>query len=170
MHTSAATVNAGLFDTESALVDQFIALIGLDSSPWGSLQITTEWDYRTGITDVLARTTDGRIVAFEAKLSDWRRAAHQAYRNTTFATRAYVVLPSVVAERIRVHEQVFERYGVGLCSVNADNIKILIEARETKPLLPWLYERAQTFFNAVSYDSTTAHQPREGCNFDLQST
>lgn len=135
------------------MVDQLIALLREGSSPWGDLQTTTEWDYRTGITDVLARTRDGQLVAFEAKLSDWRRASHQAYRNTTFAGRVYVVMPSPAARRIRANEQVFARYGIGLCSLDADRITILIEAPETEPLLPWLHERAQSFFDAISCDA-----------------
>jgi hypothetical protein len=161
------TSNETSFATEAAMVEQFITLLHNGSSPWGDLLTTTEWDYRTGITDVLARTSDGQLVAFEAKLYDWRRAAHQAYRNTTFAGRAYVVLPSSAAERIHANEQVFTRYGVGLCSIDADRITVLIEALETKPLLPWLYQRAQSYFDAVSCDPTIAGY-RRGCHPDLQ--
>ena len=158
----------GVFATEADMVEQFVTLLREGGSPWGDLRTTTEWDYRNGITDVLARTADGQLVAFEAKLSDWRRASHQAYRNTTFAKRVYVVMPSAAAERIRANEQVFSRYGIGLCSLNAVRIEILIEAPETEPLSPWLYERAQSFFDAAPCDCPVA-QPRRGRRPALQA-
>lgn len=151
------------FATEAIMVDQFVELLKNGLSPWGGLQTTTEWDYRTGVADVLVRTSEGQLIAFEAKLFDWRRAAHQAYRNTTYARRAYVVLPSVVAERIRVNEQIFSRYGVGLCSFDADSICVLIEAHEKEPLLPWLYERAQSYFNTITCELSIPQPPDSRC-------
>lgn len=156
------------FATEAAMVEQFIMLLHDGASPWGVLETTTEWDYRTGITDVLVRTFGGQLVAFEAKLTDWRRASRQAYRNTTFAGRTYVVMPSMAAERIKANEQVFARYGIGLCSLDADRIEILIEAPAREPLLPWLHERAQSFFDAVSCDRPVT-QPRKCRHAALQA-
>lgn len=132
------------------MVEQFVTLLKEGRTPWGNLQATTEWDYRTGITDVLVRTAEGQLVAFEAKLTDWRRASHQAYRNTTFAGRVYVLMPVRAAERARAHEAQFAKYGIGLCSIDADRICVLIEAPETEPLLPWLHKRAHSFFDTVS--------------------
>lgn len=73
------------YASEADLVQDFLELLQEGDSPWGAVETTTEWDYRTGITDVLARTPEGHLVAFEAKLTDWRRATHQAYRNTTLS-------------------------------------------------------------------------------------
>lgn len=151
------------FATEAAMVEQFLALVRDGVSPWGPLQTTTEWDYRTGITDVLARTSSGQLVAFEAKLADWRRASHQAYRNTTFAGRTYVLLPSATAKRVRANEQVFSRYCIGLCAVDADRIEILIEAPEAVPLLPWLHKRAQSYFDEDSREHVRAQPRRARC-------
>ncbi len=155
------------FVSEAALVEQFMALLREGVSPWGDLLTTTEWDYRTGITDVLARTADGQLVAFEAKLTDWRRASHQAYRNTTFAGRVYVVMPTRAAERTRAHEALFARYGIGLCSVDADRIRVLIEAPDTEPLLPWLHKRAHSYFDKVASDH--GDQPRRGRSRSMQT-
>lgn len=146
---------------ESDLVQDFLELLQDGESPWGAVETTTEWDYRTGITDVLARTTDGYLVAFEAKLTDWRRATHQAYRNTTFAERAYVVMPSKAAEKARVHAEIFSRYGVGLCAVQKNSVSIIIEAPAlgSEPLLPWMHRRAHVFFDeAASCDKKIAQK------------
>lgn len=146
---------------ESDLVQDFLELLQEGCSPWGVVETTTEWDYRTGITDVLARTPEGCLVAFEAKLTDWRRATHQAYRNTTFAERAYVVMPQKAAERAGAHPDVFSRYGVGLCAVQKSRVSIIIEAPKIKdePLLPWMHRRAHLFFdNAAGRGSEIAEQ------------
>jgi hypothetical protein len=44
-----------------------------------------EFDYSRGRTDVVALRDGEHVIAFEAKLKDWRTALHQAYRNTCFA-------------------------------------------------------------------------------------
>lgn len=142
---------------EADLVRDFLTLLQEGESPWGEVETTTEWDYRTGITDVLVRTTHGDLVAFEAKLTDWRRATHQAYRNTTFAKRAYVVMPTAAAERASVHEAIFSQYGVGLCSVEKNRVSIIIEAPELdeEPLLPWMNRKAHLFFDEAAGRGTT---------------
>lgn len=142
---------------ESDLVQDFLELLQQGESPWGALETTTEWDYRTGITDVLARTPEGDLVAFEAKLTDWRRATHQAYRNTTFAERAYVVMPLKAAERASTHPDIFSRYGVGLCSVQKNSVSIIIEAPalDNEPLLPWMHRRAHLFFDTAAECGST---------------
>lgn len=138
--------------SEADLVADFLKLLQHGKSPWGTVETTTEWDYRTGVTDVLVRTNKGHLVAFEAKLTDWRRATHQAYRNTTFAKRAYVVMPPKAAERASTHADIFSRYGVGLCSVQKNSVSIIIEAPELdeEPLLPWMHRRAQLFFDEAA--------------------
>lgn len=135
------------FSRESDLVSRLIAELESDDTPWGSLDITREWDYRTGITDVLARTAQGELIAFEAKLSDWRRAIHQAYRNTVFAQRAYVVLPGKTASKAAMATELFSRHNIGLCSVEDACINILIDAPTNEVLVPWLRTRATAFFD-----------------------
>lgn len=151
--------------SEADLVQDFLELLQEGGSPWGAVETTTEWDYRTGITDVLVRTDEGHLVAFEAKLTDWRRATHQAYRNTTFAKRAYVVMPLKAAERASAHVDIFSRYGVGLCSVQKNSVSIIIEAPEfdDEPLLPWMHRRAHLFFDeAAECGSTIANRNSSG--------
>jgi len=133
-----------VFETEAQLVQTLVAIMNEGRTPWGCLQTLTEWDYRTGVTDVLARTPHGELIAYEAKLTNWRRACYQAYRNTTFAARAYVVLPEDVATRVQSYGETFARYGVGLCACSARSLSVLIEARPTQPLMEWLTNRAHT--------------------------
>ncbi len=149
MPVSAKKQNGAAFDSEAQLVETLLGIVGRRTTPWGRLQTVTEWDYRTGITDVLARTPCNELIAFEAKLSDWRRGCHQAYKNTTFAVRAYVVLPEPVAVRAEAYSETFARYGIGLCACSTRNISVLIEARAKEPLMAWLTNRAHTTFDGM---------------------
>lgn len=71
------------FKTESELVDSFVGALLLGATCWGKVQLVTEWWHPSGATDVLVRTERRGLIAFEAKLSNWRVALHQAYRNTS---------------------------------------------------------------------------------------
>lgn len=154
---ASADSSVSQYSKESDLVQDFLGLLRQGESPWGDVETTTEWDYRTGVTDVLARTSNGYLVAFEAKLTDWRRATHQAYRNTTFAQKAYVVMPPQAAERALAHQEVFSRYGVGLCSVQKNSVSIIIEAPvlDDDPILPWMSRKANLFFDEIAERGTT---------------
>lgn len=148
------------YEREVNLVDDFLTALDTGMSPWGKVELTQEWDYRSGITDVLVRTLDGHLVAFEAKLSNWRKALHQAYRNTSFAKKAYVVLPAKTVRAARAHPEMFQRYGVGLCSVQNNCVSIIIEApvASSEPLVPWLHKRAHDFFDdALANESAKRH-------------
>jgi len=144
------------FRSETELVDRVIRFLKRHKSPWGRVQTLTEWDYRSGITDILARTQHNEVIAFEAKLTDWRRAIHQAYRNTTFALRSYVVLPDQVAKRAKASTEIFTSYGVGLCACTARGLSVLIEARESDPLMEWLTKRAHATFDGLINVTRTA--------------
>lgn len=151
--------------TEVEFVKDFLSLLEDGVTPWGELETTTEWDYRSGITDVLARTNAGDLVAFEAKLRDWKGATHQAYRNTTFVRKAYVVMPFDAAKRASRNESIFVRYGVGLCTLVNNNVRIVIEAPEANaaPLLPWMHEKAQVYFDkAATCESKTTRSASSG--------
>lgn len=140
------------FATEADLVQRFMQYLSAGGSPWGRLDTITEWDYRTGIVDVLGRTSSGELVAFEAKLRDWKRASHQAYRNTSYAGRAYVVMPMIQATRAAVFRDAFINYGVGLCGISDQGVQVLIEAVQNEPLLPWLRKRALGCFEEAQKD------------------
>ena len=132
------------YETEKALVDQFVNSLGAITSPWGALQTAREFFYQRGCTDVIALAEDGRILAFEAKLTKWRDALHQAYRNTCFAHSSYVLLPKGVAISAQRYTSEFLQRGVGLCYFGGDEegYVVLVEAGDTQPLEPWLSSQA----------------------------
>lgn len=131
------------FESEAALVNRFIdAVRQIRESPFYVATVAQEFDYRSGRADVVTVSWEGEVLAFEAKLSRWRDALHQAYRNTCFAHRSYVLLPWSVAERAAMFESDFHERGVGLCAVNGERIVMLLDAPRLEPLQPWLADRA----------------------------
>ena len=128
---------------EARLVALFIEHVLCGRSPWQPIRIVREFDYVSGRTDVLSLFTDNHVVAFEAKLYNWRRALHQAWRNTSFANRAYVVLPSRRGGVYARSRGEFEELGVGLCLVDSNSLTVPIESKAKEPLLGWLNDRAR---------------------------
>ena len=135
------------FVTEAEMVEKFVDVLGKRSSGFGRVEITREWDHRSGYVDVLARDRKKSLIAFEAKLADWKRAFMQAYRNTAYADRTYVLLPSGPAERALAHRSTFEDKGIGLCRFDGKQIEVLLEAAEHPPLVAWVRKRAHEHFN-----------------------
>lgn len=130
------------YDSERALVDEFTRALTEAADLWGSVDFAEEFYYLRGRTDVVAITEGGDVIAFEAKLLDWKEAMHQAYRNTCFAHESYVVLPCNVARRAARWEAEFNRRGVGVCAVERGALKIIHPARKAEPMQKWLSERA----------------------------
>jgi hypothetical protein len=131
------------YASEAHLVRAFIdAILRLRESPFDTATIGEEFDYRSGRADVITVTWDGEVVAFEAKLSRWRAALHQAYRNTCFAHHSYVLLPWNVAARAATFQGEFDQRGVGICSLRNGALVKLVEAPRHEPLLPWLADKA----------------------------
>jgi len=143
-----------VFDSEAELVREFLVKLKDSRSPWGPVDTAVEWDYQCGVADVLARNQSRELIAFEAKLSDWRRACHQAYRSTAYADVAYVVLPEKVANRVAKESEFFARYGVGLVSCGARSISVVIEARACEPLMKWITVKAHATFDRDSNDTS----------------
>jgi len=72
------------------------------------------------------------IIAVEAKLSDWKGGFHQASKYTYFANKSYLAL---CESKIRnVDMNLLKINGIGLISVNKNNIEIIIEPKNKKPL------------------------------------
>ena len=111
--------------------------------------MSLEFRHPAGRTDILMTDDVGRVVAFEAKLSDWRRALHQAYRNTCFAELSYIVVPEDTARRALVFRARFQALGIGICSASPDGIVIHERPQPAEPLLPWLHERAKAAVNTI---------------------
>ncbi len=132
------------YDAECDLVDDFVRFLGgrRGSCEWRAEGVAREFFYARGRTDVIA-VSDGKLLAFEAKLTRWREALHQAYRNRCFAHRSYVVVPSAGADRLLRHEEDFTRRKVGLCAVSsARDVTVLIEADACEPWQEWLAHNA----------------------------
>jgi hypothetical protein len=78
------------------------------------------------------------VIAIEVKVSNWRRAIHQAIRNTIVAHKSYVALPSSVATRI-CDTDLARTHGIGILSVSDDgSVKTVRRARKTQPKV-WAY-------------------------------
>ena len=141
-----ATINM-TFDTEEMLVDQFVGLLEMNETPWGMVRFAREFNYSRGRTDVIVVESTDRLIAVEAKLTDWRQALHQAYRNTCFAHRSFVLLPKRTAFKALSFLVEFERRGVGLCYLGDAGVTILHDSPCSVPIEPWLSSEALSMVN-----------------------
>jgi len=135
------------FKTEADLVVGFVRCIESGTTYWRGSQVTREWVHPSGSTDVLIRTKSRKLIAFEAKLSDWRRAFHQAYRNASFAHHVYVLLPCERVTRPLLYRNEFELRGIGLCSLDEGRVRVHIAAAPQVRLVRWVREGAHRFFD-----------------------
>lgn len=141
-----------MYKLESHLVKDLESHLMRPENPFSQLNIAFEFDYRSGRTDVIGLTVDGYVIAFEAKLTRWRDAVHQAYRSTSFAHYSYVVLPKNAVDNALRRRHEFERRGIGLCSIDpsAESSIIIVEipAAKKEPLLGWLTNTALEYIGA----------------------
>jgi len=126
---------------EEALVRHFLCHLRKMPGPLGAARICKEFYYQNGRADVVAIVDGGEVVAFEAKLSRWREALQQAYRNTCFAHRSYVVLPREAAAVAAKFTPAFDRRRVGLCEVSRGGLRFLSDPPKAEPIQCWLTER-----------------------------
>lgn len=131
-----------MYRYEANLVDDFTNLISDFNNPFSIEGFAFEFFFRSGRTDIIGRSHDGNLFCFEAKLTKWKKALNQAYRNTSFAHYSYVILPKKAAENAKIHEIEFKRRKVGLCFINDNSIDVEIPAKKTIPLQPWLTRNA----------------------------
>jgi len=136
------------FENEKTLVALFLCHLSADGSPWGTVQVATEFYYQRGRTDIIAYTADECVIAIEAKLEDWRSALHQAFRNRCFAHQSYVLLPKSTALRAHRYAGEFDRRQVGICYLEPGNIVVLHPSSDSAPLEPWLALRAKLHIEA----------------------
>lgn len=141
-----------MYKLESHLVKDLESHLTSPENPFSQLNIAFEFDYRSGRTDVIGQTVDGDVIAFEAKLTRWRDAVHQAYRSISFAHYSYVVLPKSVVDKALRQRHEFERRGIGLCSIDPSTessvITVEIPATKKEPLLLWLTNTALEYIGA----------------------
>ena len=144
---SSTVCSGSNFMTEAKLVDAFVQTLLSGRSCWRSVEIATEWSYSAGFADVLARNSKRELIAFEAKLENWRSAFHQAYRNCAYANRAYVLMPYETVHRALKHREDFEFRGIGLCSYRDGKVFVHIKASRQDELLAWERRRAHAHFD-----------------------
>src|SRR6266853_5633998 len=111
-----------IVQTEKMLVDSFVDIIEANVTHWGNLRVACEFFYSRGRTDVVALSDGNTLIAFEAKLKDWKTALHQAYRNTCFAHSSYVLLPKDTALNAMRYLGEFVSRGVGLCYIDGADL------------------------------------------------
>lgn len=140
---------SGIYKTEQRLVNHLLRVLRSESNPWGPVRLATEFFYARGRSDVLALRRSSELIAFEAKLAKWREALDQAYRNTCFSHRSFVILPERVAMRALVYQQEFTRRKVGLCYIYADALIVAIPAPRILPLQPQLANQARRAIKEV---------------------
>lgn len=134
-----------VYSLEADLMRDFQQHLVAPNSPFKIGSFAQEFYYMNGRVDVVAVDSTDRLLAFEGKLSRWRHALNQAYRNSAFADWSYVVLPIKTAETAIYSEYEFSRRGVGLVAVSAEGIKILLTPQPGKKLQPWISDRALDF-------------------------
>ena len=143
-----------MFQLESQLVKTLENILIDDDNPFSQLTIAFEFDYQAGRVDIIGTNAHGELFGFEAKLARWRSAVHQAYRNTAFTHFSYVVLPSPAAKNALRWRYEFERRGVGLCSVDLEEIVIEIPASKKTPFQPWLTNNAMEYIREEMFQSS----------------
>lgn len=136
-----------VYRLESHLVDELEGILASSENPFSQMALAFEFNYQEGKVDVVASNDSGELFSFEAKLTRWRTAVNQAYRNTSFSHYSYVVLPAYAAKNAIRSRHEFERRGIGLCSISGDCLTVEIPASKRTPLLPWLTDSAMEYIN-----------------------
>lgn len=83
-----------------------------------------------------------RAITFEAKRSDWRGALLQARAHQTFADISYVAYDAAFKQRFERAREIYERQGIGLLEVHADDGRTRLGLRAKKSRLISAFARA----------------------------
>jgi len=144
-----------VYELEKFLIEDFKESICHSNNVFDISDFAFEFYYQNGRVDIIGLTDDKKLITFEAKLTRWRTAVNQAYRNSSFAHYSYVLIPTdVVINAIR-HRREFERRGLGLCSISPCGVDIEISAPQKNPLLPWLTQSAFDYITVGKNDRET---------------
>lgn len=136
-----------MYELECDLVKDFRTTLSGAPNPLAIIAMASEFNYVEGKVDLIGKNSNGDLIAFEAKLSRWRNALNQAYRNSSFVHYSYVVLPDTALGNVLscVHE--FHRRSVGLCSFGSSGIRVEIPASRKNPIQPWLTDVAMSYID-----------------------
>ena len=166
-----AGLSAVRFETERELVQRAIEQLPftalLNTGEDESVFIATEVRGLFGIPDLIAArisecgvpSTKGSV-AFEMKLSDWRRALIQAYRYKAFAATVYVVIDDTRSNAALQHREQFVRANVGLIGISTDSLTIHLHPTDEVPFCDHLRGRFDAWINAEQ-----SRNGREGSRF-----
>jgi hypothetical protein len=98
-----------------------------------------------------------RLIAVEAKLSDWQRVLIQAYRNLQFADESWVVLDHAYVRPAIAQLERFRAAGVGLASVEREQGLFIHNAASTEgPMSPAKRWHAQAVLSSRAIARTSA--------------
>jgi hypothetical protein len=117
--------------SESEVVDRILQHVRQIVEPARDLQVATEVrTHGRSRADVLV-LADDRLIAIEAKLSDWRRALGQAALNQSVADLSYVAMwagriPAALLEHA-------EKEGIGVIAVSVDHLALVVSASAGRP-------------------------------------
>jgi len=136
-----------MYELEIDLVKDFQTKISGTPNKFTIIAVASEFNYIEGKVDLIAKNENGDLIAFEAKLSRWRTALNQAYRNSSFAHYSYVVLPEITADNAVICIDEFCRRGVGLCSFGSSGLRVEIPATRRNPIQPWVTNMALSYID-----------------------
>lgn len=143
-----------MYYSEKNLVEHFIDSLTMPDCPWGKVNFAEEFFYQRGRTDIVAITIDNIIIAIEAKLTRWRDALHQAYRNTCFAHESYILLPEDVVPQALNSTAEFVKRGVGICYLSDNRINIAHKPIRQEPIQQSLASKAINYVTGVEFTCT----------------
>lgn len=98
-----------------------------------------------GIPDLLL--FNGRVIAIEFKLRNWKQAIKQAYRYKSFSEESYVLLDRKYVNKAKGNIDIFIKYNVGLAAVDEDKIEFYYRPKSVKPFSIDLTKKALGLFN-----------------------
>jgi len=75
-------------------------------------------------------TKDRRVVAVELKLRDWKRGLRQCVQDAAFSNETYLAIWHRYADN--VPKDLLSERGIGLITVNAEGISLVLEARKQR--------------------------------------
>jgi hypothetical protein len=111
---------------ESDLLDPVVALFaGRDYSTVTEAKLS-----RKRIDVLFVPTVNGRWIAVELKLRDWKTALWQAAVNLQLADNSYIGLWQPSIQCALEQRKLFESYGVGIISVTPEEAHIVLDAQD----------------------------------------
>ncbi len=134
-----------MFNLESDFVNEFQITLDDFNTPFSIKNYACEFNYLSGRIDIIATNKNKYLYAFEVKLSKWKDALQQAYRNSSFTHFSYVLLPSYSLKNALKFEEEFKIRRIGLCTVINFQLTIVIKAPRNKPIQPWLTSSALNY-------------------------